>query len=101
MVRPSTIANPMPQPEGGENLAGTTHTNPTVPAAFDPRDRADPLYLHPNENLALQIVTVQLEGRTNYHAWARAMEMALRSKNKMAFVNDMMLIPSETDPKYF
>nr|GMD70085.1 uncharacterized protein LOC109156569 [Ipomoea batatas] len=65
MVRPSTMANPVPQVEGGENLAAP------------------------------------IEGKVNYHAWARAMEMALRSKNKITFVNGTMVIPSETDPKYF
>ncbi|XP_019150296.1 PREDICTED: uncharacterized protein LOC109147102 [Ipomoea nil] len=52
---------------------------------FYPNDLTNPLHLHPNESPTLQLVTVQLEGRSNYHSWARAMEMALRSKNKMSF----------------
>ncbi|XP_031127804.1 uncharacterized protein LOC116029896 [Ipomoea triloba] len=106
MVRPSVTANPVLQAEGGENLDGSTHTNP-IPASastatiFDPNDRTNPLYLHPNESPSLQLVTVQLEGRSNYHAWARAMEMALKSKNKLVLVNGTMRIPSELDSKYF
>nr|GMD28096.1 uncharacterized protein LOC109156569 [Ipomoea batatas] len=103
MVRPSTMANPIPQMEGGENLAGSTHAIPNLASTpvFYLNDRANPLHLHPNESPSLQLVTAPLEGRVNYHAWARAMEMALRSKNKIAFVNGTMVIPSETDPKYF
>nr|GMD57294.1 uncharacterized protein LOC109157049 [Ipomoea batatas] len=104
MVRPSVTANPILQAEGGENLGGSTHTNPIPTSAstvtvFDPNDRTNPLYLHPNESPSLQLVTVQLEGRSNYHAWARAMEMALKSKNKLVLVNGTMRIPSELDSK--
>nr|GMD31251.1 uncharacterized protein LOC109166032 [Ipomoea batatas] len=42
-------------------------------AAYEPKDRTDPLYLHPSESPSLQLVTAQLEGRSNYHPWARAM----------------------------
>nr|GMD15879.1 uncharacterized protein LOC109166032 [Ipomoea batatas] len=89
-------------------------TNPTVaqaenagfvPApvftAYDPKDRTDPLHLHPNESPSLQLVTAPLTGRSNYHPWARAMEMSLRSKNKMVLVNGSLAIPGVTDPKYF
>nr|GMC60723.1 uncharacterized protein LOC109171934 [Ipomoea batatas] len=65
------------------------------------RDQTDPLHLHPNESPVLQLVTAQLEGRSNYHPWARAMEMALRSKNKMVLVDGTMVVPSRADPKYF
>ncbi|XP_019176590.1 PREDICTED: uncharacterized protein LOC109171934 [Ipomoea nil] len=80
-------------------------TNPVGPppgfATYDPRDRTDPLHLHPNESPSLQLVTAQLEGRSNYHPWARAMEMALRSKNKMGLVDGTLAIPSKSDPRYF
>nr|GMC57976.1 Retrovirus-related Pol polyprotein from transposon TNT 1-94 [Ipomoea batatas] len=56
------------------------------------KDQTDPLHLHPNESPVLQLVTAQLEGRSNYHPWARAMEMALRSKNKMVLVDGTMTI---------
>nr|GMD76419.1 uncharacterized protein LOC109166898 [Ipomoea batatas] len=44
---------------------------------------------------------MQLEGISNYHSLARAMEMALRSKNKMTFVNGLVLVPDELDPRYY
>nr|GMD80084.1 receptor-like protein 12 [Ipomoea batatas] len=39
---------------------------PAVATVFDPIDRTNPLYLHPNESPALHLVTAQLEGRSNY-----------------------------------
>nr|GMD66049.1 ring canal kelch homolog isoform X1 [Ipomoea batatas] len=57
MVRQSTTTNPAFQAEGGDNLAGTSRENsnsvpaPVIhPAAYDPKDRTDPLHLHPNES---------------------------------------------------
>ncbi|XP_019190006.1 PREDICTED: uncharacterized protein LOC109184460 [Ipomoea nil] len=82
------------------NPISATAAAPT-PAIFDPNDRVNPFSLHPNESPSLQLVTVHLEGKSNYHAWARAMEMALKSKNKLAFVNGSMLIPNQNDPKHF
>ncbi|XP_031129026.1 uncharacterized protein LOC116030825 isoform X1 [Ipomoea triloba] len=108
MVRQST------QLGGNENQVGAANHPPNpipipipipIPtvdqAVFDPNDRKNPLYLHPNESPALQLVSVQLEGRSNYHPWARAMEMALRSKNKMSIVNGTMVIPNTTDARYY
>ncbi|XP_019157739.1 PREDICTED: receptor-like protein 12 [Ipomoea nil] len=61
------------------NTNASISTNPTPnPIAYEPKDRVDPLHLHPSETPSLQLVTTQLEGRSNYHPWARAMEMALR-----------------------
>ncbi|XP_019193357.1 PREDICTED: uncharacterized protein LOC109187551 [Ipomoea nil] len=85
MATGSNIPNPAPVPN----------------RAYDPKDRVDPLHLHPNESPSLQFVTAQLEGRSNYHPWARVMEIALRSKNKLVFVDDTMAAPVKTDPRYF
>nr|GMD40920.1 uncharacterized protein LOC109166032 [Ipomoea batatas] len=70
-------------------------------AAYDPKDRTDPLHLHPSESPSLQLVTIPLEGKSNYHPRARAMEMALKSKNKMVLVDGSLTIPSNSDLKYF
>nr|GMD76415.1 uncharacterized protein LOC109166032 [Ipomoea batatas] len=95
---------------GGEEMAATGpatqagNAGPiTAPvfAAYEPKDKTDPLYLHPSESPSLQLVTAQLEGISNYHPWARAMEMALKSKNKMALVCGGFQIPKELDPKFF
>ncbi|XP_019159678.1 PREDICTED: uncharacterized protein LOC109156280 [Ipomoea nil] len=88
------ISNPTMQ-------AGNTPAPALIFATYDPKDRSNPLYLHPNESPSLQLVTVQLEGRSNYHPWARAMEMALRSKNKMVLADGTLAIPNKSDPKYF
>nr|GMC77824.1 uncharacterized protein LOC109157055 [Ipomoea batatas] len=60
MVRPLVTTNPVLQDEEGENLGGSTYTN-LIPAStstaaiFDPNDRTNPLYLHPNESPSLQL----------------------------------------------
>ncbi|XP_019160476.1 PREDICTED: uncharacterized protein LOC109157049 [Ipomoea nil] len=100
------------QAGGNQNQAGSfganqNHPNPIpIPTAtpignFDPNDMTNPLHLHPNESPTLQLVTVQLEGRSNYHSWSRAMEMALMSKNKMSFVRGLVAVPSKLDPRYY
>nr|GMD58905.1 uncharacterized protein LOC109155052 [Ipomoea batatas] len=68
-------------------------------AVFDPNDTASPLFLHPNENPSLILVSTVLNGR-NYHPWARAMEMALLSKNKLGFVDGTIEVPSIDDVKF-
>ncbi|KAJ9159780.1 hypothetical protein P3X46_025255 [Hevea brasiliensis] len=60
---------------------------------------SSPYYLHPNENLALVLVSPVLIG-PNYHSWSRAMRMALLSKNKLHFVDGYLRAPATTDPLY-
>nr|GMC53040.1 uncharacterized protein LOC109166032 [Ipomoea batatas] len=94
-----------PQMAATNPTAAQTENGGFVPApvftTYDPKDRTDPLYLHPNESPSLQLVTAPLIGRSNYHPWARAMEMALKSKNKMVLVDCSLTIPGVTDPKFF
>ncbi|XP_019155904.1 PREDICTED: uncharacterized protein LOC109152706 [Ipomoea nil] len=83
---------------------GTTATTPAPPinstvANFDPNDAASPYFLHPNENPSLILVSAVLNGR-NYHPWARAMEMALLSKNKLGFVDGTISAPNVGEVKY-
>nr|GMD70433.1 uncharacterized protein LOC109157055 [Ipomoea batatas] len=70
MVRQSTATNPAFQAEGGDNLAGTSRENPNSvpapvihPAAYDPKDRTDPLHLHPNESPSRDCVWKDLKKR--------------------------------------
>ncbi|XP_061368048.1 uncharacterized protein LOC133311050 [Gastrolobium bilobum] len=56
-------------------------------------------YLHPSANPALVLVPSSLTGN-NYHTWARGMSMALRSKNKLGFVDRSIVIPEENDPLF-
>ncbi|XP_061368044.1 uncharacterized protein LOC133311047 [Gastrolobium bilobum] len=58
-----------------------------------------PFFLHPNENPSQVLVSPVLNGR-NYHSWSRSMTMALRSKNKLGFINNSVIIPDDDDPEY-
>ncbi|GAU40443.1 hypothetical protein TSUD_397620, partial [Trifolium subterraneum] len=53
-------------------------------------------FFHPNENPGLVLVTPSLSG-SNYHSWSRAMVMALKSKNKLRFVNGTLPRPDDDD----
>ncbi|XP_019199063.1 PREDICTED: uncharacterized protein LOC109192811 [Ipomoea nil] len=75
--------------------APTVGTN----ATFDPNDSASPYFLHHSESPALILVSAALDGR-NYHPWARAMEMALLSKNKLGFVDGTLATPEVNDVKF-
>ncbi|XP_019192712.1 PREDICTED: uncharacterized protein LOC109187006 [Ipomoea nil] len=93
------------------NTAGTSATNPASKRVgntalaggsnlqevnYDPQSQSNPYYLHINENPALELVSFPLDG-SNYHAWARAMTMALSCKNKVAFINGVIKKPSQDD----
>nr|GMD39448.1 uncharacterized protein LOC109159384 [Ipomoea batatas] len=79
---------------------GATPANPNLAGAnFDPNDAANPFFLHPKENPSLILVSTVLNGR-NYHPWARAMEMALLSKNKLGFVDGTIPVPNVGEVKY-
>ncbi|XP_058756759.1 uncharacterized protein LOC131629981 [Vicia villosa] len=59
-------------------------------------DTLNPYFMHPNENPALVLVTPLLSSN-NYHSWSRSMTMALRSKNKLHFINGSLPRPSDLD----
>ncbi|XP_050877662.1 uncharacterized protein LOC127081454 [Lathyrus oleraceus] len=60
-------------------------------------DILNPYFMHPNENPSLILVTPLLSNN-NYHSWSRSMAMALRSKNKLHFINGVLPRPSDLDP---
>nr|GMD37497.1 uncharacterized protein LOC109168309 [Ipomoea batatas] len=70
-----------------------------VNAIFDPNDSASPFFLHPKEIPSLVLISTVLDGQ-NYHPWARAMEMALLSKNKLGFIDGTMAMPNVNDVKF-
>ncbi|XP_058758317.1 uncharacterized protein LOC131631538 [Vicia villosa] len=59
-------------------------------------DTLNPYFMHPNENPALILVTPLLSPN-NYHSWSRSMTMALRSKNKLHFINGVLPPPMDED----
>nr|GMD22815.1 uncharacterized protein LOC109150247 [Ipomoea batatas] len=87
---PTPSPRPIPSP-ATESIA--------TEVTFDPQSQSNPYFLHPNENPALVLVSVPLDG-PNYLPWARAMTMALSCKNKIKFVNGSITKPLEDDPKF-
>ncbi|GAU30132.1 hypothetical protein TSUD_360250 [Trifolium subterraneum] len=59
-------------------------------------DTLNPYFLHPNENPNLVLVSTLLSG-ANYHSWSRAMTMALKSKNKIHFIDGALPRPNDDD----
>ncbi|XP_073300553.1 uncharacterized protein [Primulina huaijiensis] len=47
----------------------------------------DPLYIHPSDTPGIYLVSDPLIGVENYGAWSRAMQIALRAKNKVALID--------------
>ncbi|GJS98335.1 putative reverse transcriptase domain-containing protein [Tanacetum coccineum] len=50
-------------------------------------DVSHPLHLHPNDSVALTVVSVKLKGTDNYQVWSCAMLLALEGKNKTRFID--------------
>ncbi|XP_075475826.1 uncharacterized protein LOC142513081 [Primulina tabacum] len=53
----------------------------------------DPLFLHPSDAPGMTIVSEQLTGVENYGVWSRAILIALRAKNKIAFIDGTCVRP--------
>ncbi|GJX41650.1 ribonuclease H-like domain-containing protein [Tanacetum coccineum] len=50
-------------------------------------DASNPLYLQSNDNSSLASVNVKHVGAENYKMWATAMNISLKGKNKMGFID--------------
>nr|GEU35481.1 ribonuclease H-like domain-containing protein [Tanacetum cinerariifolium] len=50
-------------------------------------DVSHPLHLHPNDSVALTVVSVKLKGTENYQVWSCSMLHALEGKNKTGFID--------------
>lgn len=56
-------------------------------------DSSSPYYLHPNDNHgALLVLEIFLED--NYIAWSHLIAIALTVKNKVAFIDGLIIAPS-------
>ncbi|XP_016168973.1 uncharacterized protein LOC107611576 [Arachis ipaensis] len=62
-------------------------------------DPSSVFFLHPSENLGVSIISVKLDTK-NYNEWSRAMLIALKSKNKLGFVDGTLPKPSVDDPNF-
>ncbi|KAF7830107.1 monoglyceride lipase [Senna tora] len=62
--------------------------------------RRDPLYLHPTDHTGLQLVSISLTS-SNYMIWSRFMKTALKSKNKLGFVDGTCPKPTDENSDRF
>ncbi|XP_031095055.1 uncharacterized protein LOC115999338 [Ipomoea triloba] len=86
----------LPHPIAAEH--SVPNPNPTNLITFDPKDNTSPYHLHANESPTVELVSCMLD-RNNYNEWARAMKVALSSKNKFGFVNGAIKMPNVDDPR--
>nr|GMD55715.1 uncharacterized protein LOC109157807 [Ipomoea batatas] len=87
-------------PAAAAPTAANANRNTQVPIIdFNSSDAGNPYYLHSNESPALVLVSPALDG-SNYHPWARAMKIALSTKNKLAFIDGSITVPSNDEPRY-
>jgi len=56
-------------------------------------ENPSPYYLHPSEGPGVLITAVIFDGK-NYDLWERAVRAALKSKNKLGFINGALIIPT-------
>ncbi|XP_025685414.1 uncharacterized protein [Arachis hypogaea] len=84
-----TLANLVNQVNQLQSAANRANKSPIM-------DPMSPYFLHPGESPGTPLISVIL-GPSNYHAWERAMCRALRSKNKLKFVDGTLVKPSEDD----
>ncbi|XP_015962374.1 uncharacterized protein LOC107486345 [Arachis duranensis] len=68
----------------------------SVSPLFDP---SSIFFLHPSENSGVSIIFMKLDTK-NYNEWSRVMLIALKSKNKLGFVDSTLPKPSVDDPNF-
>ncbi|KAF7824630.1 Integrase, catalytic core [Senna tora] len=68
--------------------------------AINPYQRRDPLYIHPSNNPGTQIMNFLLN-LSNYLVWSRAIRIALKTKNKLGFIDGTCVPPKDTTSKEF
>lgn len=62
-------------------------------------DPTNPYHLQQGDSTGLVLVSQVLAG-DNYHTWSRSMQIALKAKNKMGFINGVIIQPIDSDPLY-
>ena len=99
------LQNPNPLPGANPNLVqlpqGHNLNHTLLQGQFyNPMaDPMSPFCLHLGENPGTCLVSILLTAQ-NYNVWARAMRMALKSKNKLHFIDGLIPKPPEHDPLF-
>jgi gag-polypeptide of LTR copia-type/Retrotransposon gag protein len=62
-------------------------------------DNSSLFHLNPSDNPGMMISSCILKG-DNYDMWVKAMQNTLRAKNKLGFVNGVVVKPKLGDPEY-
>ena len=73
--------------------------NEIPPLVFNPNDPQSPYYLSSADNPGSIINPVVLT-RENYGNWSRLVVNALKSKNKLSFVNGKIAKPNSHSPEF-
>ncbi|XP_033512681.1 uncharacterized protein [Nicotiana tomentosiformis] len=63
------------------------------------QDPSHPLYIHPSDNLGVQLVTVPFNG-TGFVIWRSSMLISLSAKNKLGLITGKVAQPAPDSP-YF
>lgn len=86
--------------ESSPEVISSSSNNDNSSTPTDPsQNPTSPYYFHPGENLGAVLVSPPLNG-TNYYHWSKAIKRTLSSKNKLKFINGVILQPSSNDPLY-
>ncbi|XP_016164948.1 uncharacterized protein LOC107607513 [Arachis ipaensis] len=59
-------------------------------------DPSSPYFIHPGESPGLPLISITLNAN-NYHSWSRSVLLALKSKNKLKFIDGSIKKPDPTD----
>ncbi|XP_072066679.1 uncharacterized protein [Arachis hypogaea] len=89
---PQSIANFLSQISAIQAHVAKNTVNPM-------QDLASPYFLHPGESPGNNLIPVTLNAH-NYNSWSRAMLLALKSKNKLKFIDGSITKPNENDPLF-
>nr|GLL37255.1 uncharacterized protein LOC109178841 [Ipomoea trifida] len=102
-ARPQCPPPVIPTVATSSGLGARTETSPAAnlvsEVQFNPNDAGNPYFIHSNESPVVVLVTPVLDG-SNYYPWARAMRIALLTKNKLAFINGRITVPDKTESRY-
>jgi hypothetical protein len=85
----------MAEESSSSSVNGGQHHAPPLNKGYQ-NDILNPYFMHPNENPSNVLATPLLSG-PNYHSWSRSVIVALRSKNKMHFINGALPRPDDDD----